>query len=218
MLIGLVVLLATSPFAQQPDESNARDYEKGARYVREKLEEARAGNVDASFLSFLTIQTHLKVSTQEYDAAVHTAEPLLELTEVMKGPESVETARVLEMLADIYSNIDQLQDSVPLLHRASNIYAKTKDKDPTPYIRTLISLGATYLFLDDGEKAETVLLEALSLAEGESGTESQPVGITSCILAGVYSKLGRTVQEAAARARAHRSKLPCEKRVEKPPN
>jgi hypothetical protein len=72
-----------------------KSYEAGAEYVRAKLEQARRGQVDRSFLTFLVLQTQLKAQSGEWSTAIHTAEPLVEMQEIVHGPDSPELADAL---------------------------------------------------------------------------------------------------------------------------
>jgi len=181
-----------------------RDYEAGAAYVRQKIDEARHGQVDQSFVKFLLIQTQVKMQSGEWSTAVHTAEPLVEIQEIVHGPESPELADALGTLADIYSNLDRLPDAEPLLKRSVSITRKHKATLPVAHIRALNSLGATYNLLSRFRDAEPPLVEALDLAQREFGPAAPQVGATEWLLAASYKGQGKAEQATRAQERAER--------------
>jgi tetratricopeptide (TPR) repeat protein len=193
--LGLAVAATAEP---------GQDYEAGAEYVRAKLEEARRGHVDRSFLTFLVLQTQLKAQSAEWSTAVHTAEPLVEMQEIVHGPDSPELADALLMLADVYSNLDRLPEARASLQRSVLITRKHRAKNPVAHIRSLNALGATYNLLYAPRDAEPVLVEALELAEQQFGPESTEVGVTAWLLASAYSAQGNTEKASALRERAER--------------
>lgn len=166
------------------DESR---YERGEEYIRGKLANARRGEFDHAFSNSLFMLTRVNMSSGKYRTAIHTAEPLLEYTEIEHGPSDPSVAMVLEMLAEIYSNVDRLSDSVPLLERARAIYCVGANNEIS-CVRTLNSLGATFLLLDKPEQAEPPLLQALSL--GERIIDRSALTPTLGLLARVYAALG----------------------------
>jgi hypothetical protein len=91
------------------------------------------------------------------------------------------------MFAEIYSNVDRLSDSVPLLERARAIYCSGTNNEIS-CVRTLNSLGATFLLLDRPQLDELPLLEALSIVEGTS--DRSALTPTLGLLARVYTVLG----------------------------
>ncbi len=121
LVVSFVVAGCGAP--RQPVRSHA-DYEAGQRWVEDKLQQARAGNVDSGFANFLEIQTQLKIQAGDYKSAVHTAEPLATLTEIVHGPNSLETAAALEVLAQVYCEVDRCDESPALLERAQLIRAR----------------------------------------------------------------------------------------------
>ncbi|MFQ5669295.1 MAG: tetratricopeptide repeat protein [Acidobacteriota bacterium] len=138
-----------------------------AEYVRAKLEKAQSG---------------------EWSTAVHTAEPLVEMQQIVDGPDSSELADALVMLADVYSNLDRLPEAQAALQRAVLITRKHRATDPVAHIRSLNALGATYILLSAPRDAEPVLVEALKLAEQQFGSESTEVGVTARLLRGAVAR------------------------------
>jgi tetratricopeptide (TPR) repeat protein len=181
-----------------------RDYETGAESVRSKLEEARRGQVDRPFLSFLVVQTQLKAQSGEWGTALHTAKPLVEMQEIVHGSESPELADALVMLADVYSNLDRLPEAQASLERSVSVTRRHRATNPVAHLRSLNALGATYNLLAAPREAEPVLLEALELAEQNFGPDSAEVGVTAWLLASSYSARGKSEKAAALRGRAER--------------
>jgi hypothetical protein len=68
----------------QGDIDDSR-YERGDEYVRGKLASARRGEFDQVFSSSLLMLTRVNMSSGKYRTAIHTAEPLLEYTEIEHG-------------------------------------------------------------------------------------------------------------------------------------
>ena len=194
-----VVLLS---FASIASADGKRDYEAGAAYVRQKLDEARDGQVDQSFLTFLLVQTQVKMQAGEWNTAVHTAEPLVEMQEIVHGPESPELADALGALADVYSNLNRLPEAEPLLKRSVSITRMHKATLPVAHLRALNSLGATYNLLSRFRDAEPPLVEALDLAQQQFGPDAPQVGVTEWLLAASYKGQGKAEQAARAQERA----------------
>ncbi len=200
----LAAALLAFGFAVTATAEPGRDYQTGADYVAAKLEAARRGQVDRPFLTFLVVQTQLKAQSGEWSAAVHTAEPLVEMQGIVHGSESPELADALLMLADIYSNLDRLPEAQASLQRSVSITRKHRAANPVAHIRSLNALGATYNLLSAPRDAEPVLAEALELAEQRFGPDSAEVGVTAWLLASSYSAQGKAEKAASLRDRAER--------------
>lgn len=203
LVLALAVAAASSACAHKGYDDQ-KDYDAGAAYVREKLDEARHGQVDQSFFSFLVIQTRLTSRSGDWATAVHTAEPLVQMDEIVYGPDSLQLANDLMTLADVYANLDRLPEAEAPLQRAVSITRKHQADDPVAHIRALNSLGATYDLLSRPEEAEPVLVEALGLAEQRFGADSPEVGVTAWLLSASYSAQGDAEKASALRARAER--------------
>jgi hypothetical protein len=133
LLLGLAVTLtcaAACRSAQPPPSPGRTADEDGQRYIEMKLQEARDGKPDLTFGQVLTVQTQFKMQTGDYRAAVRTAEPLAQLTEIVYGPDSLATAATLEMLAQVYCRIDRCDEGRVLLQRAAVIRQRDEPAGP----------------------------------------------------------------------------------------
>lgn len=175
-------LLGTALSVTTSVAQTTRDYEVGAAYVAEKLEEARIGKLDEKFLTFLLVQTDMQMRSGQYSTAVHTAEPLAQLFEIKYGSASEATAGALEALGEIYINIERLEDGRSVLQRAVSIHTIKKSESPVPYLRSLNSLAAVHLLLSDPKNAAILAQQSLDFASATFGQDSAQSQVARRIL------------------------------------
>ena len=185
-------------------EGSEESLRAGEEYVRQKLEDARHGEIDRTFMSFLELQTLLKMWSGEWNVAVHTAEPLAEMAEIVYGPESSEYANVLVALGDIYWKLNRLPEAAATLERSVAITRTLQAERPVDHICVLNRLGAIYNLLARPRDAERYLLEALEFAEERFGPNSGEIYVISWLLVGSYAGQGKAEASAAFRERAER--------------
>jgi len=128
LVLACLVAIGGCSVPRQPVD-DGKDYEAADRWVEEKLQEAREGNVDPGFAKALMGLSQFSLLQGNYRTAVHTVEPLAELVEIVHGPDAIETAEMLELLAKVYCQIDRCAESKPLMERAASIRAALVDPD-----------------------------------------------------------------------------------------
>ena len=200
----ILALLVARPGPATPTAQSDPEHEVGPELVARKVQEARAGTVDPVFASFLGVQTQAKIRAGDFQAAVRTAEPLVQYSEVAYGRADPRTAAALETLADVYCHLERCAESVPLIERASAVYRAGGTQEETDYVRTLNSLGAAWIHLAKAERAEPVLLQSLKLSEARFGRESRQAGVACLLLAVVYTVQGKDARAATYRERGNR--------------
>jgi hypothetical protein len=204
-LLALCALLAAcSDAAKQPVRQPTPTPTPGPPSIEAKLQEARAGHVDPNFIPYLTVQTQKTMEVGDFQAALQTAEPLVQMSEIVHGPDAIKTAPNLEVLADIYCNLGRCAESVPLLERARAIYKSGGAPTKVAHIRTLNSLGASWDLLGQPARAEPVLKESLALSEAQFGANSPQVGVACWLLVDTYTAQGKTAAATAMKARANK--------------
>jgi tetratricopeptide (TPR) repeat protein len=202
LIAALALLPACSGAAKAPVRQSEAEHSAAPLTVEAKVEAARAGHVDPDLIPSLTAQTQRKMEAGDFQAAVQTAEPLVQMMEIVHGPNAVQTAPSLEVLADIYCNLKRCAESVALLERARDIYRAGGEPTKVAYIRTLNSLGAIWYVLGEPARAEPVLKESLAQSEARFGANSTQAGIACSLLANIYKAEGKTADAAAMKARA----------------
>jgi len=204
VLMGMALLGACSQTAKAPAKPAGSDQETEQQWIDDKMRDARAGHVDPDFVSLLSGQTQRKLLAGDFQGALITAEPLAQVTEIVNGPNSPKTASALEMLADLYCNLDRCAESIALLERAGAIYQQQGQPGRVPYVRTLNSIGASWNLLGQPARAEPVLKQSLALSQQYFGTDSREVGVVYWLLMSSYSAQGRNTDADAAKAKAQK--------------
>lgn len=200
----LAALTLAHPAAATPTPHSDSEQEVSPQILEQKMQQARAGKVDQVFASFLAVQTQLKMGARRYDAAVRTAEPLVQYSELIYGRNDPKTAAALETLADVYCNLDRCAEGIPLLERASTIYHEGGAAEQPAFVRTLNSLGAAWLRVGKPDRAESILRQSLELSQARFGRESREVGIVCLLLSAAYAAEGKTAEASANRDRGQR--------------
>jgi len=203
-MAGLAWLGGCGSAEKAPAKQPTPSPDSTQRWIDDKLRAAREGHVDPDFAALLAAQTQRKMQAGDFPGALRTAEPLAQLTEIVHGPNDPNTAASLEMLADIYCNLDRCAESVTLLERAGTIYQQSGEDGRVSYVRTLNSIGASWNLLGQPDRAEPVLKESLSRSEQIFGANSPQVGITYWLLMNTYTAQGKSNEAAAAKARAEK--------------
>ena len=200
----LAALTLARPTAAAPTPHSDPEHEVSPQILEQKMQQARDGKVDQVFASFLAVQTQLKMGARQYDAAVRTAEPLVQYSEIIYGPNDTKTAAALETLADVYCNLDRCGEGIPLIERASTIYRAGGPAEQPAFVRTLNSLGAAWLREGKPDRAESTLKQSLEVSQARFGSESREVGVVCLLLSAAYSAEGKTAEASANRERGRR--------------
>jgi tetratricopeptide (TPR) repeat protein len=122
------------------------------------------------------------------------AEPLfqraLKIREKALGPEHPDTAKSLNILANLYSSMGDYAKAEPLLQRALKINEKALGPEHPSTATSLNNLGELYSSMGEYAKAEPLLQRALKINEKAHGPDHLFTATSLNNLANLYSSMG----------------------------
>jgi CHAT domain-containing protein/tetratricopeptide (TPR) repeat protein len=137
----------------------------------------------------------------KYDDARLLAEQALSIREKVLGPDHIEVARSLNLIAIIYDDQNDYAKAEPLNVRALSIREKTLGPDHPDVARSLFNLAWIYKVRQEFAKAESTYLRVLAIQEKALGPNHSEVATTLNDLAVLYNQTGKTDQSIAVNKR-----------------
>ena len=127
----------------------------------------------------------------KYDDARALADQALAIRERVLGPDHIEVAQSLNLLAIIYDDKSDYTKAEPLNVRALSIREKTLGVDHPDVAQSLFNLAWIYKVRQEFVRAETTYLRVLSIQENALGPNHSQVATTLNDLAVLYNQTGK---------------------------
>jgi CHAT domain-containing protein/tetratricopeptide (TPR) repeat protein len=137
-----------------------------------------------------------------YDAALAVAERGLAVTEEATGPDHLQVAPFLVVIAIMHTARGDYTKGEQFLERARSIYAKTIGVDHVVATQVDKQLATLYLHRGDYERAAGLLAGVLETFERAVGADHAYVGAVAHVLATAYAALGHDKEAEALFVRA----------------
>ncbi len=140
-----------------------------------------------------SLQTAIGIAREQKDTAelISLHEQLIELTEGVFGPESVEVASEREALGNAFYELGNYNQALPLYQRVLVIYEKTLSSEHPSLAKILNHLALTYAGLERYDEALIMHQQVLSIREKVLGSEHPDVASSLNGLANTYRGLAR---------------------------
>jgi len=128
--------------------------------------------------------------TNNYEKIIKVLNEIISILERLHGPDNVETAKYLDALGNVYSDLGDYKKAESLHKRSLEILEKLLGPEH-PYVATsLNNLANIYSDLGDYHKAEPLYKKALEIYENVLGPEHPYVATSLNNLANLYYYLG----------------------------
>lgn len=132
-------------------------------------------------------ETEELISSDEFNRALDVGKEALQVAEKNFGPDHLNVALSLNMLAYICFMLEELEPAAHLSERAVAIYEKALGPNHPDVAENLYKLADLYAFQDEYAKAEPLYKRALAIYEKAFGPDNTNVVETLNALANVYS-------------------------------
>ncbi|MGE5178653.1 MAG: CHAT domain-containing protein [Bacteroidota bacterium] len=148
---------------------------------------------EASGASVTTDAIQALIRAGRYAEAERQARALLGECEQIYGAESMQTADVLDLLAEAMRNAGSTNapDAEAICERAVRIKEKLAGKNSAAYATSLHNLGAFYMARGDYDRARTLLEQTIEIRRKTLGENAPEVARSMLFLANLETTLGR---------------------------